>query len=147
MSIPTKLRFKMIASSYLIYIHNQQILLSRRLNTGYEDGNYSLPAGHVEAGETLTQALIREVKEEIGVKVKPKDVNLVHTMHRIHQDIRLDFFFMINKFSGKIKNCEPKKCDDLRFFPIDKLPENTIPYIRSAIAQILKKQIYSEFGW
>ena len=48
-------RFKMIGSSYLLLIENNKILLSRRFNTGYEDGKYSLPAGHVETGETLTR--------------------------------------------------------------------------------------------
>ncbi|OGG14305.1 hypothetical protein A2875_01995 [Candidatus Gottesmanbacteria bacterium RIFCSPHIGHO2_01_FULL_46_14] len=49
-------RFKMIASSYLLCIRDDMILLSRRHNTGYEDGNYSLPAGHVEDDELLTAA-------------------------------------------------------------------------------------------
>jgi mutator protein MutT len=144
---PASLRFKMITSSYLILLKDKKILLSRRLNTGYEDGKYSLPAGHVEAGETLSQALIREAGEEIGIIIKPADVELVHTMHRIHEDIRLDFFFTIRSYQGEIKNMEPEKCDDLRFFPLDKLPENTIPYIKSAIELTLKMQIYSEFGW
>lgn len=75
-------RFKMIASSYLLLIRDGEILLLRRKNTGYEDGNYSLPAGHVENDESLTRAASREIFEEIGIRIKPTNFTLVHVMHR-----------------------------------------------------------------
>lgn len=137
-------RFKMIASSYLFLIRNGQILLSRRFQTGYEDGKYSVPAGHLEDGETLTQALVREVSEEIGLVLDEGAVRLVHVMHRREEDIRLDIFFTIDKWSGEPKNMEPEKCDDLSWFQLDRLPKNTIPYIRTAIKAHLDGRIYSE---
>jgi len=140
-------RFKTISSSYLLLIKNRKILLSRRYHTGYEDGKYSLPAGHVEEGETLTQAAAREVKEESGLIIKPQDFKLVHVMHRKETDIRVDFFFIAEKWSGLPVNHELHKCDDLRWFPLNKLPPNTIPYIRQAIECYLDKKSYSETGW
>jgi 8-oxo-dGTP pyrophosphatase MutT (NUDIX family) len=140
-------RFTMIASSYLIFIKNGKIFLSRRYNTGYEDGKYSLPAGHIENGETLTEGGAREAHEEIGIQLKPQDLKLVHVMHRTYMDIRMDFFFEADSIDQKPVNKEPGKCDDLRWFPLTKLPSNTIPYIRHAIECYQKKIIYSEFGW
>lgn len=140
-------RFKMIGSSYLMLFKGDNILMSRRFNTGYEDGKYSLPAGHVEAGETLTAALAREVGEEIGLVLNLKYTELVHVMHRRHNDIRVDYFFTCQKYSGIPTNLEPDKCDDIRFFPVKNLPDNTIPYIRHAIACVRRGEIYSEFGW
>lgn len=140
-------RFKMIASSYLIFVRDGKILLSRRYHTGYEDGKYSLPAGHIEENETLTSCGVREIFEEIGVRLKPQDLSLVHVMHRKLVDIRLDFFFTAKVGKQKPINREPAKCDDLSWFPLDALPLNTIPYIRHAIECIQKNIVYSEFGW
>lgn len=140
-------RFKMIASSYLLLIRDGKILLSRRFNTGYEDGNYSLPAGHIEDNESLTAGGAREIFEEIGMRVKPKDLELVHVMHRKENDIRMDFFFTAKTDIQMPVNKEPNKCDDLRWFPLTKLPANTIPYIRHAIECYQKNIFYSEFGW
>lgn len=137
----------MIASSYLLLIRDGKILLSRRFNTGYEDGKYSLPAGHVEEGESLTQAGAREFFEEIGVRFEPKDLRLVHVMHRRENDIRMDFFFTAKIDDQTPVNKEPEKCDDLRWFALKRLPTNTIPYIRHAIACYQEKIFYSEFGW
>ncbi len=140
-------RFKMIASGYLMLIRGGKILLSRRFQTGYEDGKYSLPAGHIEDKETLTDGTCREIKEEIGVEIQSSDLRLVHVMHRKESDIRMDFFFTTNKKKITPKNLEPHKSDDVRWFPLTKLPKNTIPYIKAAIKNHQKNIIYSEFGW
>jgi hypothetical protein len=42
---------------------------------------------------------------------------------------------------------EPHKCDDLNWFEMDRLPDNTIPYIRQAIDCFRKGVFYSEHGW
>ena len=128
-------------------VRGGKILLSRRFQTGYEDGNYSLPAGHIEDNETLTDGTCREIREEIGIQLKPSDLRLVHVMHRKHFDIRMDFFFTTDKTGLKPKNLEPNKSDDVSWFPITKLPDNTVPYIRAAIEHYRKKILYSEFGW
>lgn len=48
----------------------KEILLALRKNTGYRDGKYELPGGHVEEGEDLMQAMVREAKEELMIEVK-----------------------------------------------------------------------------
>jgi len=65
-----KERYKITPASYLVLIEDNKILLQRRFNTGYEDGKYSLVAGHVDEGETFTEAIIREVKEEAGITLQ-----------------------------------------------------------------------------
>lgn len=140
-------RFKLIISIYLFLIKDNKILLLRRYNTGYEDGNYGLPAGHLEDNESAAQALCREVKEETSIRLKPQDLKLVHVMHRKESDNRIDLFFITKSYQGIPKNSEPEKCDDINWFPINHLPPNTIPYIRQAIEGYFKNVFYSESGW
>lgn len=143
-----KERFKLIPTSHLILIKNGMILLSRRFNTGYEDRNYSVVAGHLDGNETFIQAMIREAKEEAGIDIKAKDLEVVHAMHRMNSDgERIDFFLRANDWQGEPKIMEPNKCDDLKWFSVDDLPANTIPYIRQAIDNIKRKNFYSELGW
>jgi len=143
-----KERFKLIPSIYAFFIQDGKVLLLRRFQTGYEDGNYSLPAGHAEEKETLREAMVREVTEEVGVQINIEDWQLAVTMHRSCGDHeRIDFFFTVPHWNGELKNMEPEKCDDLSWFPLHKLPENTIPYIRYAIECYDKGITYCEFGW
>ncbi len=143
-----KERFKLIPSVYLILDLEGKTLLLRRSNTGFEDGNYGLAAGHAEEKETFREALQREVQEEIGVMVDIEKLQLVHVMHRLcGDDERVDFFFTTMEWRGEIKNMEPDKCDDIEWFPLNRLPYNTIDYIRVAIKCWQEGILYSEFGW
>lgn len=146
-----KERIKLPVASYLFLIRDEKILLLRRQNTGYLDGMYSLPAGHIEAGETVSRAMVREAQEEIGITFSADDVTVVHVVHRApapggsHEYI--DFYFTLESFEGTPINNEPHKCDHMEWFKLDELPDNTIPYIASAITNFRKGQLFSEFGW
>jgi 8-oxo-dGTP diphosphatase len=140
-------RFKATPAVHIFLIKDGKILLQRRLNTGYQDGKYGVPSGHLEGGEPATEALAREVLEETTIVVRPEDLELVHTGHRMGDDERVDFYFTAKRWQGEPKIAEPDKADDLRWFPIDKLPENTTPYTRFTIGQYLEHKNYSEFGW
>ena len=146
-----KERHKIIPASYLVLIKEDKILLSRRFNTGYQDGKYSLVAGHVDKGETFTQCLVREAKEEANISVKPEDLKVVHVMQRDSKaeknNERVDVFFLAEKWDGAPANKEPHKCDDLSWFDLEEIPENTIPYIKQAIDCIKNKIFYSEHGF
>jgi 8-oxo-dGTP diphosphatase len=143
-----KERFKLTPASYLILIKDNKILLSRRFNTGYEDGNYSLVAGHLDGNETFIQGMIRETKEEAGIGIKPEDLKVVHMMHRkVPGEERIDCFLVAKKWKGEPKIMEPHKCDNLRWFELDNLPKNIVPFIKQAIDCISKNIFYSEFGW
>lgn len=148
MTLNKKERYKIVPSSYLILIKNKKILLARRCNTGYEDGKYGLIAGHGEENESARETLAREAKEEAGIKISLSTIKTVHIMHRkASQDERVDFFMTAGKFVGAPKIMEPGKCDEMRWFPLDKLPNNTIGYIKQAIECCQEGIFYSEWGW
>ena len=141
------MRSRFPVAVHLFFLCDGQILLLRRFNTGYEDGNYSVVAGHVDAGETVTQAAIREANEEVGVTLEPADLQIVHVMHRKSEDERIDFFIAVRHWVGEVINKEPQKCDDLSWVAIDSLPRNTIPYVKRSIENYQANVYYSEFGW
>jgi 8-oxo-dGTP pyrophosphatase MutT (NUDIX family) len=140
-----------VAAAYLMLFKNNKILLLRRFNTGYEDGNYSVVAGHVERKESFTQCIIREAEEEAGILLEQSNLRVVHVMHRnsgtVENNERIDVFFVAKKWKGEIVNKEPNRCDGLSWFYLNNLPENVIPYIKQAIDGIKDKIYYSEYGW
>ncbi|MDO8617356.1 MAG: NUDIX domain-containing protein [Candidatus Uhrbacteria bacterium] len=142
-----KERFKLISAVHLFLIKDQQILLSRRFHTGYEDGNYSVVAGHLDGNETATSAMIREAREEAGIIVRDYQLRMVHVMHKKLDDERIDFFFEATEWEGEVKNMEPHKCDDLCWFPLNQLPANMVPYVRVGVENYTQKVLFSEFGW
>jgi len=141
-------RFKLLSAVHLFLIKDNKILLQRRFNTGYEDGNFSVPAGHLDGNESASKAMAREALEETGIIVDPENLRVIHTMHRLTpKDERIDFFLTASEWQGEPVIKEPDKCDDLQWFPINQPPSNTIPYIRFAIKQYEAKNTFSEFGW
>jgi len=141
------MRARFPVTVHLFFLRNDQVLLSRRYNTGYEDGKYSVPAGHVELGESLLQTARREAWEETGVRLLPQDIQWVHVMQRKEEEARVDFFAIVDTWQGEIRNMEPDKCDDLRWCSFDELPENTIPYVRQALKHYRNGVTFSLFGW
>ena len=148
--IPTE-RHRIVPASYLVLIKEGKVMLLRRTNTGYEDGNYSLIAGHVDESETFTQALIREAAEEAGIIISHEHLEVAHVMHRNSQTLkdneRVDVFFVARRWDGEPENRETHKCDDLSWFDLECLPDNIIPYIRQAVECINRRINYSEHGW
>lgn len=143
----SKKRFTLVVDVHLFLVRGNKILLLLRENTGYEDGKYHVPAGHMDGGEPITGALIRESNEEVGITIKPKDIKLAHVMHSVDGNERMAFFFEVKKWKGKIKNMEPEKHNEIRWFDLDGLPENIVPYARYVIGCYRKEQIFSEYGW
>lgn len=140
---------KAVPASYLILEKGDEILLMRRQGSGYYDGWYSVPAGHVEKGELPIDCLIRETKEEIGIDLIRDSIELAHTMYRTKHDKtgdRADYFFTATQWEGEPTICESHKCDDMKWFPLKRLPENMMHHVREAIEHIKNNKLYSELG-
>lgn len=119
-----------------------EILLSLRKNTGYRDGEYELPGGHVEEGEDLKQAMVREAKEELLIDIKEENLKIAHILHHYNGN-RINFIFITEYYEGKIGIGEPDSCEKLEWFNINNLPENIIPKIKKSIEEIKEGVFYS----
>lgn len=143
-----KERFRLIPAVYLVLRRDNEVLLLRRANTGYQDGKYGLIAGHLDGDELGTEATAREAKEEAGIDVDPTRLKFVHVAHRLGRNDgqeRVDFFYEATEWNGEITNAEPEKCDDLSWFPINKLPDNMLPFVRLVLNGVANGIHYSEY--
>lgn len=141
-------RFRVLVAVHLFLLRSGEVLLLRRHNTGYEDGNYSVIAGHLDGDEPATLAMAREAAEEAGIAIAPSDLRFVHVMHRKEAgaaDERIDLFFAATVWHGNPVNREPEKCSELRWVSLNAPPENVVPYVRAALGHFLHGRSYSEF--
>jgi 8-oxo-dGTP pyrophosphatase MutT (NUDIX family) len=141
-------RFLIRAAVYLLLLKKNSLLLARRFNTGWMDGKYSLIAGHIDGKEPVSKAMIREAKEEAGITIAKNNLLPATVIHRYYPDQEyIDFFFVAKKWSGTPRIKEPNKCDDMAWFPLNKLPDNLLPYIKEAILNFQNKIPFFESGW
>lgn len=132
-------------ASYGIVRKGDQIAFVKRSNTAWMDGWYGLPSGKVEKGESFTEAAVRELLEEIGIKVSESDLKVCHVVHRRQETFWVDVYFEVINYDGEAYNAEPDVHSELAWFDPDDLPEKVIPSVRFALEQIKAGKIYSEY--
>lgn len=126
-----------LASHLLLTDSGGRILTIRRAGTSYLDGYWSVPAGHVEPGETAIEACIRETSEEVGVTLTPEALTfwLVQQKAGIDGEERVDFFF-----DAKLPRCQQprraslREVSELRWVAPSDLPRPFAPYVEHALA-------------
>jgi 8-oxo-dGTP diphosphatase len=139
---------------YCIVRDADRILLMKRANTGYSDGFVTLPAGHVDEGESVRSAASRELLEETGLIVQPLDWQIYCTMHRKTNEREVvDVFLEARHWIGTATNREPAKCSWMEFARASDTQGEFIPYVSTALKQLLSPEgwngspLYLEFGW
>lgn len=81
----------------------------------------------MEAGETPTECIIREVKEEANLQLYPESLRLVMVIYRnISGHEYIDCFFKCSDYGGILQNNESDKCGDLYWFSPEDFPENMV---------------------
>jgi ADP-ribose pyrophosphatase YjhB (NUDIX family) len=130
--------YKIVPAVLVAVINNNKVILGRRVGTGYMDGWYGLPGGHLEDNESLQDGAVREAREEAGVKINPADLELFHIYQNLQKDTGrqyIGFIFRARKWEGS-----PKAADEwteaVDFFDLDELPGKMIDYQKAALLHI-----------
>lgn len=138
-----------IADAYVIVRRENEVLLLHRTGTGYKDDQWGPPSGKVEAGETFSEAAVRELAEETGIDVSPRDLRLLHVLERVPTSGAhwVGMFFEVHLAGVVPVNREPHKHGALNFFPACALPDSTVDYVRHVLDVASRGEHYSEWKY
>ena len=109
----------------MIFNDRGELLLTKRGKAAKnERGCWEIPGGSVDFGETLAQAIVREVKEEMGVDVVVEHQLLAidHLIPAENQHWVATPFIVRVKPGQTPKILEPHKCEAMGWFALTKLP-------------------------
>jgi len=125
-----------IASVEAVILEDDKFLFLRRKNEPVK-GQWWFPGGRIRKGETLQEALVREVKEETGLTVtESKLVNVYSRIFDKRHDITIAY----------ITKCKPNKItlnnEHSEYNYYKKPPKNTHPYIMKVIEDLEKKKLH-----
>ncbi len=116
-----------------------QLLMGLRKDP-YDKGNWGMPGGHLDLGETLEECTLRELVEETGLvadhALQFGSVEQPITLSNKHY---LHFGFLVKDFDEKeFINGEPDDIDHWEWFDLDNMPANLAPTQREMILKFLK---------
>lgn len=108
----------------IIEFPNDKILLVKRATVVFK-GYWALPGGRVDAGETVEQAVVREVREETGLQVKIlRKIGEYHESG-VQEGIEYDYYpacFLLKPIGGKIKRQE-KEIEEIKLVDLKDIPK------------------------
>lgn len=109
-----------------------RVLLGRRSGTTFADGLWNLPGGGVEPGEGLLGAVIREAREEVGLRLDPA---ALRSLGVSRYDViglggpvaGVDFLFLADAWEGEPLPLD--KTSEVGWFAPDALPQGCLPWL------------------
>ena len=98
--------------------HGQMLLCLRSETRATYPGVWDLPGGHIEAGETPVRALRRELREELDIEVAT-----AHLLTRFERPSVALEVFVVDAWSGSVRNAAPDEHEALRWVSFDDLDD------------------------
>ena len=132
-----------VAASGIVYNGEGEVLLEKRADNGW----WGLPGGHVDVGESVEQAAIREIWEETGIRARVK--RLVGIYSDPQYNVIGEYSGSLIHFVVVIFECEylsgelevSEESTDIGYFPARNLPAQTLLCDVQAINDALENRI------
>lgn len=121
----------------IIYDNQNRILITQRPLHVAHGGMWEFPGGKLEADELPSLALIREIKEEVGIDILEYSFLDEITHNYGHKIVHL-LVFSVKKFSGEAVRCESQL--DLRWIERDELVDYCFPEANNKIIEFIKER-------
>ena len=119
-----KIKMKNIESVVIGVIQKDtHVFIAKRRPNVFLGGLWEFPGGKVEAGETLFQALARELKEEVGIDVQDAQLWYQDQIEYPDREVHLSFW-MVDEFLGEPVSNESQ---EVRWVPVSSLENFEFP--------------------
>lgn len=146
----TPARFASVVDVHVILRRAGRVLLLRRAGDVYASGQLCLPSGHMEQGESICQAAVRETFEETRIVLDPAALRHVLSIHQRNPgtaDTRIGFAFTASQWDGEPVNAEPHKHSELIWADPAALPADTAEYTTAVITAAEGGLTFTLNGW
>ncbi|MEZ0070584.1 ADP-ribose pyrophosphatase YjhB (NUDIX family) [Streptacidiphilus sp. MAP12-20] len=132
----------LVAAVIVHDLEGQRVALLRRgPKAKFAQGMWDLPVGKSEPGEPITETAVRELKEETGLIVAPKDLRLAHVIHGARgveaPNGFLTVVFATHRWSGELSNGEPDKHSEVAWISTDAIPTEFVSTTDAALLSYL----------
>ncbi|MBB5119245.1 NUDIX domain-containing protein [Streptomyces eurocidicus] len=133
----------------LLHRDDGRVLLLRRAGDVYASGLLAPPGGHLEADETVVDGALREVREEVGLRLDPDELEFCHLVHHRgpRGEARLGVVFTAQRWEGEPRNLEPAKCSALVWADPACPPADCVPYTAAVLTRFVTGALLSTHGW
>ena len=125
-------------------VRDNKILLGRRGNVAGK-GTWALPGGHLEFIERADECICRELAEETGLIINPKDIKLVALTDDLQPENNIHYLhitFEVNIGDQEPRLLEPNECEEWKFFNLNELPTNMFEPHQKIFKTIRSKKTY-----
>ena len=137
------------AFAVLINDDDEVLIMRRTPNKRYGE-KFTVPGGHMDAGENVLLAAVRELKEETGIETKVEDCDVLGVLHTNFHKEYMHFVVRVNKWTGTHKIMEEDSCDIMYWCLFDNLPDNMLHWPKLAINMCMNDdgpRYITEVGW
>ncbi len=139
MSYPKETAYHFIGVGGVIFHHAKVLLV--KLTYGPTKGKWLIPGGLVDCGETLQEAVIREILEKTGQKVKPLGILGIRSMVRIADNLTDLYCIFLCQLESDPTSLvkEAEEIREIRWVPLNELDDD--PTVSEYTSMIVKKAL------
>lgn len=120
---PTAAELRRVHVAAGVILRDRQVLIARRHHEAHQGGLWEFPGGKLEGGESVSEALTRELQEEIGITVEKAEPLLKISHDYTDKQVLLDFW-TVSAFSGEP---EGREGQSLEWCNLERLREREFP--------------------